>query len=188
MFSIPIRASQFMDRKSLIIGDVSSGKSRLTASIVKTWIEKGLGSDITIVDLAPRYRGVGRGLDEYIEENYLDKVFKYLTDENISAPRLMSRSRDELMNLIKMNYLLALRLFEFYLDNPTGILVINDLSICLHYDVPTILRDMLSSADTFLANSYYGKGITSVFYKELDLIERRRVENLFKFVDILVKL
>jgi len=188
MLSIPIRASQFLGRKSLIIGDVSSGKSRLTASIVVDWIEEELGSDITIIDLAPRYRGIGRGLDEYIEEEYLERVFKYLSDERISAPRLMSRSKNELINLIKMNYSLALRLFELYLDNPSDILVINDLSICLHYGEPKVLQDMFNNADTVLANSYYGKGISSVFYRELDVLERRRVENLFRFMDILVKL
>ena len=87
-----------------------------------------------------------------------------------------------------MNYSLALRLFESYLDNPTDILVINDLSICLHYSEPTVLRDVFNNADSVLANSYYGKGISSVFYRELDVIERRRVENLFRFMDILVKL
>lgn len=188
MLSIPAGASQFIGRRSLIIGDVSSGKSRLTASIVLDWIKMGLGGNITIIDLAPRYKGVGRGLDEYMGRKYLDSVFKYLTDERISAPRLMSRSKDELIKRIKMNYSLALSLFESYLDNPTDMLVINDLSICLHYDVPNVLLDVFNNAGTVLANSYYGKGITSVFYRELDMVERKRIENLFKFVDILIKL
>ena len=184
MLSLVVEPISLLGRNTLIIGEVGSGKTRLTAKIIDSWLRHGLGDSITVLDFAPRYGGVGRGLDEYIDVGSI----RYLTSNSFKAPRLSARDRDELEKYVENNYLLATKLIEKYVGDPTPILVINDLSIYLHKGNPSILSRVIREARTFLGNSYYGSSISSGFSAELDMIERRRVEELFPVVDVLIVL
>lgn len=184
MASLPITYSKLLGRRTLIIGDVGSGKTELTAAVVREWVGSLGAGVVTIIDLAPRYGGVGRGVDDYIGVSGL----KYLTSYDFKAPRLMARDEVELNRYLYFNYVEARSLFKLYLAEPTDILVINDLSIYLHYGRVRDVLGLMNVSKTFLANTYYGWSLTRIFSKYLDELERRRVEELFRYVDVLIRM
>ncbi len=179
-----IRPSELLNKKTLIIGDVSSGKTLLTAYIIGEWVKSRSGLDITIIDLAPRYGSVGRGIDEYIDVGHL----RYYSDAGFKAPRLMSRNKLELNKYIYDNYVKAMKLFKRFEEVPTGILVVNDLGIFLHYGDTDYLDSLFELPSTLLVNAYYGSRISRSFSHELDELERIRIERLFKIMDVLIKI
>ena len=46
-------ATSLLGKRTLIIGEVGSGKTALTAKIVLDLIAMGLGNEITVIDMAP---------------------------------------------------------------------------------------------------------------------------------------
>ena len=86
--------NELLKRKVLIVGDVGTGKTALTAQILEKLIDLGLENDITIIDMAPKTffisgKRIGGRLDEYTD---LVKKVKYLTPTIVYAPRLTSTS------------------------------------------------------------------------------------------------
>lgn len=184
MYSIPLSYVKLLGKRTLIIGGVGSGKTEFTSLVIREWMKRYSSGELTIIDLAPRYGNIGRGVDEYIDVSGLN----YLTSLNLKAPRLMARDESMMLNYTYINYVEAMKLFEKYFESPTEILVINDLSIYLHYGEPEYIVELMRFPKTFLANSYYGWGITREFSRDLDMLERRRVERLFQHIDVLIKM
>ena len=172
-------------KKTLIIGDVGKGKTRLSAEIIMGLVERGFGNDITVIDLAPDAGWIGVRISRYISGI---RGLRYFSPRQIYAPRLHARNRRELKRYIFSNYKESLRLFEEFLDNPTDILVVNDLSIFLHYGEIDIIIDTLDMVHTFIGNSYYGESLRDRFGLGLDEIERRKVDEIIMYMDIVVKL
>jgi len=173
--------ASLLGKRTLIIGEVGSGKTALTARIVLDFISMGLGSEITIIDMAPeKVSDIGGKLTDYLSSKCLESV-RYFSVE-IIPPRLTSRNEEEALEYAIRNFKMLKPLLEKYLSNPTRILVINDLSIYSHAGPFEDVDACIMEAETFLANSYFGKKINGKFPK-IGFRERKFIIDLLKFMD-----
>ena len=79
----------YLNRRTLIVGDVNSGKTGRTQKILEHFLKAGYGENIAILDLAPdSVDGVGGKM-----EPPLDEPVVYLTT-SISAPRLTGKNKN----------------------------------------------------------------------------------------------
>jgi len=144
-------------RRTLIVGDVGSGKTRLTARVLEKLVEKGFSDKITVIDMAPSARNVGARLSAYTRA--VEKV-RYLFSENIRGPRLEGRDCREVLTIAESNRRIAEEYFEAFLQHPTEILIVNDITIYLHAGEVEKVFEVMEAARTFLANAYYGRTLS----------------------------
>jgi len=176
-----ILAASLLGKRTLIIGEVDSGKTALTAKILLNLVAMGLGREITVIDMAPkRTLGVGGKITDYIDVKYL-KNTRYFSVE-IVPPRLLSKSEDEALRYAIMNFKKLKPLLDEYIANPTKILIINDLSIYVHAGPFEDVDACIMESETFIANSYFGKKIDGKFPK-IRYRERKFIIDLLRFVD-----
>jgi len=77
---------------------------------------------------------------------------------------------------------------DIYLDRPTPILFINDLSIYLQSGSWMKILDAMNRSDTFIANAYYGEALKEDLETGVSEVEKRLVEKLSNRVDFIIKL
>ncbi|MFX0096308.1 MAG: hypothetical protein ACFE7E_00945 [Candidatus Hodarchaeota archaeon] len=173
-----------MRKKTLILGDIGTGKTRLTAQIIKELLKNGYRNDITIIDLAPIQpsncgRKVGGRITDYIN---IDQV-RYLTSNSITAPRSTARSRDELVVMIVKNKQLIDPLLNKYLESPTKILTINDLTMYLHAGKLDKMEECILKSESFIGNAYYGTFFKNDLGTGVSARERKLTDKLCRIMD-----
>jgi hypothetical protein len=175
-----------LGKRTLIIGEVSTGKTKLTAKLLEEAIQMVNSKDITAIDLSPTTtKKVGGTLSKYT--NAVSKV-RYLSPKTVRAPRLEGRSRDEVLSLAEYNRSVIEPILQSYLTNPSKVLFINDLSIFLHSGSVDVIVKCMEKAGTFVANSYYGRSIGSDKGSGINRKERASLKELFNHIDLLIKL
>lgn len=169
----------FLNKRTVIIGDVNSGKTQYTLHIIEEFLNSGI-SDIAILDLAPdKVREIGGKMILPEAHDIL-----YMTTE-IVAPRLTGRSDDEIQTLARKNMKVIEKLFDAYLRNPRDIIFINDVTLYLHAGSMNRLNQVLSTATTQVLNAYYG---TTFQESLLSRREKQQVDMLLKQCDIVTEL
>jgi len=177
-------ATSLLGKRTLIIGEVGSGKTALTAKIVLDLIAMGLGNEITVIDMAPeKIFDIGGKLTNYLCKKCLENI-RYFSAK-IIPPRLTSRNEEEALKYAIRNFKVLKPLLEKYIDNPTRILIVNDLSIYSHAGPFEDVDACIMEAETFLANSYFGKKINGKFPR-IGFRERKFVIDLLKFMDKII--
>ncbi|MCD6368291.1 MAG: DUF87 domain-containing protein [Thermoproteales archaeon] len=181
-----IKLKDFLEKKTLILGEVGSGKTALTAKILEELVNHGYGDEITVIDMAPDKIGeIGGKLRDYTEKT---REVRYLTPPKIYAPRTIARSPSELLRMAKHNADVLRKILEDFLKNPTPILIVNDLSIYFHAGDLELIIECLEISKTFLANSYYGRKIYEDYGTGVTERERNLVNRLILRVDKVVLL
>ncbi len=175
----------FLNKYTLVIGDVGKGKTKLTGDFIKELIRLGYDGDLYIIDLAPNVRNIGSRLSKYVY-GFRNSIYRY--SREIRAPRVEAKDSRMLKEYIERNYRVALEFFKDFVKSGRKILVVNDLSIFLHYaEVEEVLR-YIEHSDTFFGNCYYGEHIIDQFGTGIDRIERKKVLELTKYMDNVIKL
>ncbi len=163
----------------LIVGESGAGKTRLTHKILLALSAIASGRRITVVDMAPDYRGVGRPMPPVPGARVLRA--------RLYAPRLMSHGDcDKAWRLARENARVTTSMLQEYLESPTPVLSINDLSIHLHAGDPRLLVEAIEASTVFVGNSYMGERLRD----ECGLWEReaRGLEELGRVVDLVWRL
>jgi len=186
---LSLRARDVVGRKVLIIGDVGVGKTSLTARLLEELLAMNL-RDIVVIDLAPSHamlRGVrvGSRLREY---TFAVKEVRYIAVDGIKAPRLEAKSADELLKLVEENRRLITPIFKEYLEKPSEALIVNDLSIFFHFGEVNDILKCAGACKTFIANAYYGEKLRNDYGTSISIREKMCVEELMKYMDLVVKL
>lgn len=181
---------ELLGKRVLITGDVGAGKTRLTLRLVEEAVELGLNDKVTIVDMAPivtAARGVKVGGRLIDLSNRLRDV-RYLAPERVETPRLSAGSAEELQNHVRLNMERIRPLLRRFIEDPTPILFVNDLSIYLQSgDCETVLSAM-RAAESFIVNGYYGRSLEPDFSTRVSETERRLMEKIAENADIVVRL
>lgn len=167
-------------RRTLIIGDVNSGKTHLTEQVLADWTAQGRSGDIAVLDLAPEARGgIGGPLA-------LPRGFQgiYLATP-IVPPRLQARSEEEAEALAQANARAIEGLFVHPDLAACSILVVNDATLYLQAGNYKRLIEVLRSAATVLINAYYGESFPDY---RLSREERRRTNRLIQDCDRVIRL
>jgi len=174
-----IDIKDLLNKRTVIIGDVNSGKTQYTLNIIRELLASGI-KDIAILDLAPeKVRGIGGKLIP----PETPEVF-YMTT-GIVAPRLMGKNDDVIQMLARENKQAIEKLFDTYLQNQRDIIVANDITLYLHAGSMDRLNQVLSTATTQVLNAYYG---TTFQESSLSRREKEQVDALLKQADIIIEL
>lgn len=175
-----IHTKDFDGRRTLIVGDVNTGKTRLTQRVLAHWTAQGRSPAIIVLDLAPQ-TGQGIGGRLRLPDGFAGL---YLTVP-VTAPRLMARTEDEADALARANA----AAIDPLLGDPRlaagPIVVINDVTLYLQAGRYERLMDSLRPAETALVNAYYGRSFPDY---RLSRRERRLTDRLMADCDRILRL
>lgn len=158
---IEIQVQDYLDRFTLIIGEVNAGKTALSGRILEAYW-KDLDGAITVVDLAPDFIPSdfeGKALNERVggrlrvPEAPIVRSFH----GHIHPPRLRAKDEKEAEALAEENARAIEAIFRQALTEESDALFINDCSLYLHAGNPTRLLRWIRTARTSVVNGYYGQ-------------------------------
>jgi hypothetical protein len=159
-------------RRTLVIGDVNTGKTRFTETILARWIAQDRSHEIVVLDLAPETQETIGG------RLHLPAGFQgVLLATTITAPRLSGRDEEEADLLAHTNADAIDRLFQDPRLANGSILVINDVTLYLQAGNYDDLWAIIQPVETVLINAYYGDSFPDY---RLSRQERRLTELLIK--------
>jgi GTPase SAR1 family protein len=169
----------YLNRQTMIIGDVNSGKTTLTTLILQHFLDAGYGGQIAVLDLSPDpVQGIGGKLSLGSDTPVL-----YLTAK-IHAPRLMGTDAAHTLRLAHENARTIEALFEKFKQQPRDILCVNDATLYLQSGRLSALLETLSISSTQIINAYYGNTFAD---SELTQRERRLTEALIAESDEVIR-
>ncbi|MFX1281366.1 MAG: hypothetical protein ACFFA3_18610 [Promethearchaeota archaeon] len=174
---------------TLLYGDTNTNKTLQTSEFVKFLLElkKVPPMEISILDFAPPIMTInnlkvgGKILDFYEKANDCKNI---MFKGEIIPPRLKSDNKKELYENASKNFQKTSEILNIFNQDPTPILIINDISIHLHIGRIKSLLNAISKSDTFFGNTYYGSSIKRGYATFFSLRERRRVKSLIKKVEL----
>jgi len=145
---------------------------------------------LTVIDIAPRSqehegRSVGGRISEYTEA-YMQ--VRYLSPERVETPRFRADTPEELLSLVENNVENIRPLLQEYIENPTPILMVNDVSIIFQCGSDDLIMRALDACETFIANGYHGDSLAEDLGTGVSRIERDLMERLASRMDVVVDL
>ncbi len=179
--------SEYINQHTLLYGETNTKKTYYTALFVQFLVESNFNPlNITILDFAPKIitingLKVGGRIEDFYEKSNACRNL-YFKGE-IVPPRLSSTNLKELRENARNNYSKTHQILEEYAQNPTSVLIINDISIYLHLGKLKYLLKTIKKARTFFGNTYYGTSINRNFTYEFSLKEKKLIEALVDKID-----
>jgi hypothetical protein len=167
-------------QRTLVIGEVNSGKTRLTENVLAAWTAQGRSREIAVLDLAPQTRqSIGGRLA-------LPRGFEGICQTPpITPPRLMAPTEAEAEMLARANAATIAPLLRDPRLSKGTILIINDATLYLQAGAYDPFRQVIRSAATALINAYYGHSFPDY---RLSRRERRLTERLIQDCDRIIRL
>ena len=169
----------YLNRQTMIAGDVNSGKTTLTTLILEHFLNAGYGQQIAVLDLSPDpVQGIGGKLSLGSGTPAL-----YLT-AHIIAPRLMGKDAAHTLRLAKENVGKIEVLFEVFKRQRREIVFVNDATLYLQSGSLALFLETLSMSSTQIINAYYGNTFVD---SELTQRERRLTDALIEVSDKVIR-
>ncbi len=157
--SLPLNPKDLVGKFTLIIGEVNSGKTRLTESLVTAYTRE-IPERIVVLDLAPDVR------DRLGENGTLHRVGGRILLPPIPnlrihrvpivPPRLTTSSPMEQRRLAAENARRIEAFLDMALADPPPCLVVNDVSLYLQHASPYRLLERMNRVPTRIVNGYFG--------------------------------
>lgn len=142
---------QYLNKRTLILGDVKSGKTARTLEILRGFVQEGYADRIAVIDMAPdMIGGIGGKMTPPADAPLL-----YLTT-TITAPRLTGADETHVRRLALQNARAIEVLFNTFRQHPKEILFINDASLYFQAGEFDKFLAALETAPTQIINAYYG--------------------------------
>ena len=176
---VALDPEDYRNRRTLILGDVNSGKTRLTGAILEAFADAGEAGRIALFDLAPDPVGPVGGKMAPPQAAVL-----YMTCP-IVPPRLTGRDENEITTLAVSNARRIEAMMDRYLAAPREILLVNDATLYLQAGCLTRFVALLESAATAVVNAYAGAHFAD---GPLSRHERLRTEQLGQLCDRIIRL
>ncbi len=178
----------FIGAHTILYGEANTKKTYYTAKFIQylTDIKKINPKEISILDFAPQLSNIrGLKIGGKIEDFFPQSIRcnNILFEGDIIPPRLNANNKNELYQYAQMNYEKTLEILEIFNEEPTSILIINDVSIYLQLGNKKYILDTIKQVSTFFGNTYYGSSIKRNFAKIFSKNEKRSVKFLIKRVD-----
>jgi len=184
-----INVSEFLGKRTLITGDISTGKTSFTRKILEEMCRHHLAARITVIDLAPEIPGevaVELGLKgiggELLPPEGKDIV--YLTTF-LNPPRLSSKSEEEAISIAVQNAKKIEDLFIGFSRCRRDIFFVNDISLYLQAGSAQKLMEWMEKASTIVVNGYYGERLGSGILSQR---EKKEMQALGKFFHIRIQM
>jgi len=176
-----------LGKRTLIMGEVGSGKTWLTGKLLEEAISMGL-KGITVLDMAPEattLKGIPVG---GTLQGVTNPIVRYLKAKDLKTPRLSARDANELVEYADHNRKIAESLLDDFLLDPTSILFVNDVSIYLQRGEINRLWRAFEATETVVANGYYGERLKVDYGTGLSLREKTLMEELASRMDRVIRL
>ncbi len=180
--------NKLIGRNTLLYGEANTKKTLITSKFVQFLLEsKNMPpQDITILDFAPNLTifkdlKIGGKVKDFYKQS--SKCRYPLIKGEIIPPRLNSRNKKELYTFACDNFRKTYEILKSFIEDPTPLLIINDISIYLQIGSINLILKAISKSNTFFGNSYYGSSIKSDYSSLFSLREKQKVESLIKQVD-----
>jgi len=179
-----------LGKKALIIGDVRTGKTKLTRELLEEAVKLGFSRMITVIDMAPETEVVEGGSigGRLSVSTRAYKEVRYLSPPMVETPRLKASSAEELLSIVQLNAERIRPLLEECLASPSPILFVNDVSIYLQSGQVDLILRAAELAETFIANGYYGEYLSEDRGTGVSKRERDLMELLASQMDIVIRL
>ena len=146
---------QYINRRTLIVGDVNTGKTGKTLEILAAFVEAGYAGDIAVLDFSPDpVAGVGGKM-----KLPQDPPLFYLT-ALIHAPRMTGRDARHMRQLACENAGVIEAMFVKLLGVAKTIIFVNDATLYLHAGDLKRFLDMLKPFPTQIMNAFLGDRFT----------------------------
>lgn len=179
-----IHPEDYLSRKTLILGDVNTGKTTLTMKVLEALCRRDLGWRIAIVDMAPEVP------EKLAKEKGLPGVGGKLTPPegydilylggHYEPPRLSSKTEEEAMEKARQNQLISEGLFRKLDGQSRNILFVNDVSIYLQAGTTENLTRWLEQAATVVANGYWGERLGGGALTRRERTETAKLKTYFE--------
>ena len=169
----------YLNCRTLIIGDVNSGKTRLTQAIMQSLVQVGHGPEIVVLDLAPETtKGIGGKMTPQSKDILL------LTCP-ILPPRLTGKNENEIQRLAEQNAQRIDPLIDRAIAAKRTILIINDASLYLQAGSLKRFIAMIKTSPTVIINAYYGNSFKPAPFTNT---EQKNVESLYSLCNQVTRL
>ena len=182
---------KFENKRTLITGETGTGKTKVTASLLREAISRIAPAEITLLDFAPVGRTTTNGL------RIGGRITDFLPNPEcrvhqpsapIRAPRLEANHAEEALKLAEDNAALTSDILGKYLARPTPSLFINDLTIHLHAGDSDLLLQAIKRSKTFVGNAYSGSSLAPDHGSGLSARERELLQRVVGVVDSVIEL
>jgi hypothetical protein len=187
-FKINLDFNEFIDYHTLLYGETNTGKTYQTSKFIQFLLEskKIPPKDITILDFAPPLsridnREIGGKIQDFYKSSI--KCKNILFEGEIIPPRLKAKNKGEIYKNACENLKKTSKILNKFIEVPSPVLIINDISIYLHIGNKITLMNAIKKSTTFFGNSYYGSSIKSNYPTLISLREIRLVKYLIKKLD-----
>jgi hypothetical protein len=184
-FHDQIDFNRLIGTHTILYGETNTKKTYFTAEFVRFLVDSKnfAPKQISILDFAPQLQKfgdlkIGGRIDDFYPEIIQCRNISF--EGGIIPPRLTAKNKQELYKFAQLNYEKTHKSLEKFSQNPTKILIINDISIYLHLGDKKYLLDIIKKTHTFFGNSYYGSSIKGNFTFFFTLKEKRSVKYLIK--------
>lgn len=183
--------TELTGHRILIVGDVGSGKTSLTARLLTEAIVSADAANVTVIDMAPQktqLRGVAIGgrLTDLVKDYKRARLL--VPAEKLHAPRIEGHTANEVAHLAKQNSECIEELLDEYMTHPTPILFINDISMYLMAGNLEALIKAVSMGQTVVANSYEGVALKDDRGSGVSERERKGLATLKRAMDTVLSL
>ena len=174
-----MKIDAFKNKKTLIAGEVNTGKTSLTARILEAFLSEGK-TQIAIIDMAPeRVRKAGGKIP--VKTSHRVRYYS----ARIRPPRLSGKSETQVENLARQNASVLSELLDTCMKRPPRVLFINDVSIYLQAGDPASLLRLIDTIPTVVMNGYFGRSLGGGLLSER---ERQNMKYLQKHCDNVILL
>lgn len=180
-----IHPEEYLDRKTLILGDVNTGKTTLTRGILDALLRcRDLAGRVAIVDMAPDIP-----VDLAKEKGLVGVGGKLMPPEGhdvlylggqLQPPRLSSKTEKEAIEKARRNRHVIEELFRNPDLRARDILLVNDVSIYLQAGTAESLIRELDRAATVIANGYWGERLGGGTLTERERVETAKLKSWFE--------
>lgn len=164
----------YINCRTLIIGEVNSGKTSLTQTIMQSLIQAGHGREILLLDLAPMTtQGIGGKMRPRSKE-----ILRLTAI--IRPPRLTGNDAHHIQQLADQNARAIEPLIDRACASQRDILIVNDASLYLQAGAFARFQSLVDAFATAVINAYYGKSFKPAPFTDT---ERQNVKRLIEICD-----
>lgn len=172
--------------KTLIVGDVGSGKTQLTKNLLLE--AANIEPEIKVLDFAPPAKTYGdRKIGGFLINMKVPGVIHFKS-ENIKTPRVSAKTPEQLIELVEENYDTTLKMLMEFIVNPSRVLFINDVSIHLQHGSTENILNAVKLADTSIINGYMGEFLSPDLGTGISELENKLMRDLADKMDIVIDL
>ena len=183
------RFNDFLGKRVMIVGEVRSGKTRLTGKLLDEAVQRLSPHSITAIDMAPTPKAslirAGGRLDRFSKR--LSEV-RYLKPKYVYAPRLQGETGEEVRRYARKNRSAIDPLIEEFISKPTPILFINDLTLYLHAGDSKRIIEAISKCGTVVLNAYRGDLLKDDKASGISRRESEALEEVMGVMDLVVEM